>query len=110
MASVITDRVNVTVGGAPVSSAGQGIYVCSNVAGTNDVTADTTPAITSYPDNGFFSCRFVNANGGAMTVDFGPGAISLLTPAGGALVGGEVSPNVEYLLKYDGTAMRFFTF
>jgi hypothetical protein len=104
MASTILDRVATVVGSTPVSVAGYGFIQCSNVAGTDAITADTSPEITSYVTNAVYLLRPHASNAGAVTVNLnGLGAKSLKTPAGGAIAAGDLTPNIEYLIKYDGT-------
>lgn len=107
MASTITDRVNVTVGGIPINTSGMGIYQCENVAGTNTVTADTSPDIGGYITNMLFLCRPFAVNTGAVTVNFAEGgAVALLSPIGNALTAGQFDPAFEYLIRFNGTNMR----
>lgn len=109
MASTITDRVTNVVSGIAVTT-GYGIISLTNVAGTNTVTADTAPAIDGYVTNMYFSGRPANANTGPVDVNFGEGGlVNMLKPNGDELAAGEFDPNLEYLIKFNGTEMRIVT-
>lgn len=106
MVSTITDRVGNVSNGTPVNT-GPGIVQTTNVAGTDTVTADTTPVINGYRENQSFYIRPVNLNTGAVDVNFGGGGlVSLLKPNGDELGAGEFNPALEYLVKFNGTEMR----
>lgn len=105
MASVITDRVGtVASGGSDLT--GSGIIVIGSVAGTNAITGVASPAITSYETDGIYLFRPANANTGAVTVNFGGGAVDLRNPAGDALTNGQLSTSRDYLCRYTGSLMR----
>jgi len=103
MASTLTDRVNSVVSGVAVTN-GAGTIVCSNVAGTNTVTATTTPTITGYTNPSLYLLRPANANTGPVDINLGGGGlVSLLKPNGDELAAGEFDPNLEYLIRFNGT-------
>ena len=106
MVSTITDRVNGAVSGVSVA-AGAGIIVCSNVVGTNSITADTTPAISGYLNPSLYLIRPQNTNTGAVQVNLGQGGlVDLLSPSGAALVAGQFDPALEYIVRFNGVNMR----
>lgn len=109
MTSTITDRIGGVASSIPVSH-GFGIISLTNVAGTNTVTADTNPIIDGYTVNMYFSGRPAVANTGPVDVNFGSGGlVNLLKPNGDELAAGEFDPNLEYLIKFNGTEMRIIT-
>ncbi len=109
MASTITDRIGGAASGISVTH-GFGIISTENVAGTNTVTADATPTIDGYTTNMYFSVRPANANTGPVDINIGEGGlVNLLTPAGDELTEGQFDPNLEYLIKFNGTEMRIVT-
>ncbi len=111
MVSVITDRVNGAASPAPVAGGGGGIYTATNVAGTNTVTADLSPATNQgYKLNQMVFIRPVILNTGPVQVNFDEGGlVDLLSPNGSALSAGQFDPALEYLVKFNGTEFRIVT-
>lgn len=109
MASTITQRIGGAVDGIPVNTAAGGIIQATNVAGTNDITASTSPSISRYYPNQIFMIRPANINSGALTVDFGPGPLPWHLPSGADYGSGDISPNIDYMLKLDAGMTEFRT-
>lgn len=107
MASVIIDRVSGAVQSAPVNPGG--VIQAITVTGTNDIVAETYPAITAYFPRQLFLIRPANANTGPLTLDFGPGVLPWNKPSGAAHASGDVSPNLEYLVKLSEDMTEFRT-
>ena len=109
MVSTITDRVNGAVSGVSVA-AGAGIIVCSNVSGTDVITATTTPAISGYLNPSLYLLRPANMNTGPVDANLGAGGlISVLSPSGAELTAGQFDPALEYILRFNGTEFRIVT-
>ena len=109
MTSTITDRVNGAVAGVAVTT-GFGILATENVAGTNTVTADTTPTISGYVTNMYASIRPANNNTGPVDINLGEGGlVNLLKPNGDELAADEFNTALEYLIRFNGTEFRIVT-
>lgn len=107
MASVITPRIGSVPGGVSVQGSGVGIIQCSNVAGTDVITCDTFPTIESYIADRIYAIRPLNINTGPVDINMeGIGVRNWKTAAGNEFAAGEVSPNIEYLIKDNGTEFR----
>jgi hypothetical protein len=104
MTSVITPRTGAVPGSGPVSgSGGGGIFQCSNVAGTGAYTADVFPSIDEYVANRLYLIRPPFQNVGAATINIsGEGIQGWKKPDGSDFASGELSPNLEYLIKDSG--------
>lgn len=109
MVSTITPRVGGAVDGAPVNTGAGGTVQATNVAGINSITAGTAPAISRYYPNQLFLIRPANSNTGPVDLDFGPGALPWRKPSSAEHGNGDLSPSIEYLIKYDDDLSEFRT-
>lgn len=107
MPSVITDRVNGAVNGAPVRPGS--ILMTSGVAGTTAITATPFPGVSTYYPNLLVMVRLPAQNTGPTTLDLGPGALPWKTPNGAAHAAGDLSPNLDYLIKLNEAMTEFRT-
>lgn len=79
---------------------GGALSLLSTVAGTNTITATTSPAVTSYTDS-FYWFTAAGANTGAVTLNInGLGAKNVNGLGGVALQGGEIVANGKCLVAY----------
>lgn len=108
MASTITSRISGSPGaGAVQGGSGYGIIQTTDVAGTDTITCESTPEIDEYVTNQLFLIRPANNNTGAVTINVNAlGAKSWVKPNGSAYASGELSTNLDYLIKYNGTHFR----
>lgn len=112
MASTITPRTGSVLSGTSPPGAGVGIIQTTNVAGTNTITCDSTPLITSYVEHQLFLIRPLNACTGPVTVNITDedgvalGAKAWVKPNGSDFDSGDTSPNQDYLVKYTGVLFR----
>jgi hypothetical protein len=89
---------------------GYGTIQVTNIAGTNTITGDTVPEIDEYVQYQIYLLKPFAANTGPVTVNLNEiGALDLLTPSGVALSAGDLSPNIEYLIKHNGTEFRLLS-
>lgn len=103
MSSTITPRTGSVPGGVGVAGVGTGIYQCSNVAGVNALTADVAPDIDEYVANRLYLIRPAFQNTAAVTLDIsGEGIQPWVKPDGSAWLTGELSTQLEYLIKDNG--------
>lgn len=110
MASTITDRVAIAVTGGAISAGGYGTISCSNVAGTNVVTATGSPSISGYVTNMMYAVRPFALNTGPVDINIdNRGLVSVLKPNSSELDANDFNPALEYLLKFDGTNMKILT-
>lgn len=104
MVSTITPRTgtapSVDVGGG----SGTGIYQTSNVAGVDAMTCEVAPDIDGYVANRLYLVRPAYQNTGPVTLDIagGDGAQPWVKPDTSDFAAGELSPNLEYLVKDNG--------
>lgn len=110
MTSTITQRIGGAVAGVPVNTGAGGIIQATDVTGTNDYVAETSPGISQYFPNQFFTIRIGITNTGATTLDFGPGELPWRTPSGAEHAAGALSPDLEYLVKLNEAMTEFRTF
>lgn len=109
MVSTITQRIGGAVAGTPVNTGAGGAVQAINVAGTNNLTAETTPAISNYFPNQLFLIRPASVNGGPVDLDLGPGVKPWRKPSGANHAAGDLSPNIEYLIKMSADLTEFRT-
>lgn len=82
----------------------------TNVAGTNTITADSSPEISAYSAGQIVMLVPANTITGATTININSlGAKNIYTPDGDALAGGELIAGRLYPLVYDGTQFRMLT-
>lgn len=75
----------------------------TNVGGTNAITADLDPAISSYETGLFVRLKAANTNTNATTLAVNGLAAKTVKWKGQALTGGEIQQNAWVDLVYDGT-------
>lgn len=75
----------------------------TSVAGTNTVTATSSPAPAAYASGDSYVLIPANANTGATTLNLNSLGAKNLFSDGGACVGGELTANVPVIVVYDGT-------
>lgn len=109
MVSTITQRIGGAVAGTPVNTGAGGVIEAINITGTNAIVADTTPEISAYFANQLFLVRPFAANTGAVTLNLGPGALPWHKPGGADFANGDLSPNIEYLIKMASDLTEFRT-
>lgn len=80
--------------------------VASSVAGTNTITANLTPALSSYETGTLVRLVAVNANTGAATLNLNGLGAKTIQRQGTALVGGEFKAGDVLELFYDGTQFQ----
>lgn len=85
-----------------------GVTLFTNVQGINAITAEATPGISSYTDNEIYVFTAVSTNTGAVTVDAGPGAISLHKNNSEELAAGEIQANQVVMSVYNEGANTLF--
>lgn len=82
----------------------------TSVAGTNTITATSSPAYTALAAGNTFILRPAATNSGATTLNINSlGAKTVRTSAGAALSGGELVSGTDYLCWYDGTDVRILS-
>lgn len=108
MTSTITPRIPGSVTAVPIGGTGIGIIQCTGVGGTaNSVTCNTQPTISTLTDNQYFSIRLTQANTGPVVLNpQGLGNKPWRRPNGTEFESGDLSPNVEYLIKYFSNEFR----
>lgn len=109
MVSVITQRIGGAVAGTPVNTGAGGIIQVINVTGTNAIVGETSPEISAYFARQLFLIRPFAANTGAVTLNLGPGVKPWRKPGGGDFGTGDLSPNLEYLIKMADDLSEFRT-
>lgn len=73
-------------------------------AGTDTITATTSPALTAYVVGQLFNFVAAGTNTGAVTINIsGLGAKSIKQSGATALVGGDLVSGTTYQIMYDGT-------
>lgn len=73
-------------------------------AGTDTITATTSPALTAYAVGQLFNFVAAGTNTGAVTINIsGLGAKSIKQSGSTALVGGDLVSGTTYQIMYDGT-------
>lgn len=78
-----------------------------DVAGTNTITATTSPSNPSYASGQSVWLTPAATNTGPVTLNRDNlGAVPVVTAAGVALTGGELLTTTTYILQYDGTNFR----
>jgi len=80
-----------------------------NVQGINDVTADAVPPVSAYVDKAVYVLTVVNSNTGAVTLDFGGGATSVIKNNADALVAGDWPAGSIQRVTYNAFSSRFDT-
>lgn len=78
-----------------------------NVQGINDVTADAVPPVSAYVDKAVYVLTVVNSNTGAVTLDFGGGAKSVIKNNGDELVAGDWPAGSVQRVSYNAFSGRF---
>jgi hypothetical protein len=79
----------------------------SNVAGTNTITADISPAITAYAAGQLFKFIPANDNTGAVTIAISGLVAKAITKFGTtALSAGDLNAGTEHVILYDGTQFQ----
>lgn len=110
MVSTITQRIGGAVAGTPVNSAGGGTVQTDDVAGTNAITAIGVPTISAYFPRQLYMVRPFAANTGPVTLDIdGVGVLPWRKPGGGEYANGDLSPNLDYLVKMAEDLTEFRT-
>lgn len=82
---------------------GGSLTYLTGVAGTNTITASTTPAIAAYATGQVFQFIPANTNTGATTLQIGALAAQNVFAFGAACVGGELVAGVPVTVVHDGT-------
>jgi hypothetical protein len=82
---------------------GSSLTYLTGVAGTNTITASTTPAIAAYAAGQVFQFIPANTNTGATTLQIGALAAQNVFAFGAACVGGELVAGVPVTVVHDGT-------
>ncbi|HYH69137.1 MAG TPA: hypothetical protein VD866_30870 [Urbifossiella sp.] len=77
------------------------------LAGTDTYTGAYTPAVTSYTDKRVFFVVPANSNTGAVTVDLGGGAKSVVKYGATALASGDMKAKLMAILQYNATDDNF---
>ncbi len=86
----------------------RGILPLVSVAGTNTITATTSPVITSYNDLQHFSITPAINNTGAVTLNIaGIGSRPLVSASGAALTSGQFLSSTRYLVVYIASSNHF---
>lgn len=109
MTSTITQRVGGAIAGVPVNTGAGGIVQAIDVTGIDDIVADTSPGISAYYGNQLFIIRLTAPNTGPTTLDFGPGELPWRTPSGAEHGAGDLSENLDYLVKLNAAGSEFRT-
>jgi hypothetical protein len=79
----------------------------TNIAGTDTITADATPALTGYMAWQTFRFLVANTNTGAVTINIdGQGAKSITKEGATALAGGDLVAGTVVQITYDGTRFQ----
>ena len=90
----------------PAGPAGSGTFFASGIAGTNTVTASTSPAFAAYPADGILLIR-MPTNSGAVTLNLNSvGARAVTFASGGALSGGEFNGIAHVMLRITATTFE----
>ena len=84
-----------------------GITSVSNIQGTNAITGETSPAITSYTDKETYIFETVAANTGAITLDFGGGVKDAVVNNDDPIQPGQFQANQTVEVVYNATADNF---
>lgn len=80
----------------------------TNVAGTNTITADLTPALSAYEAGMVIRFKAVGANTGPVTINLNGKGAKAVQFQNAALVGGEIGSAVVHEFMYDGTQFQLF--
>ncbi len=100
----VLQRIDLDAGETPES----GVTTLSNVQGTNDVTAEATPAITEYIDKEIYTYIAVNAITGSLTLDIdGVGIRTVKKRHDQNLVAGDVEDNQIVSVAANNTDITF---
>lgn len=84
-----------------------GITTLTNVQGINAITAEASPAITSYTDGEIYVLKAANANTGAVTLDAGGGAKDVRKNGADALAANEITGDTVIIVAYNSTSDDF---
>ncbi len=80
----------------------------SSVAGTDTITAVSTPTTVSYVDGATYQIKPAATNTGAVTLNINTvGAKALVTKAGVALAAGQFDTSAIYIIRYYQTSDQF---
>lgn len=80
--------------------------LATNVAGINTITADLTPAISSYETGLAIRFKAINSTTSASTININGRGAQAIQYNNAALVGGEIQANTWVNLVYDGTQFQ----
>jgi hypothetical protein len=78
----------------------------TNVAGTNTITADLTPALNAYEAGMVVRLKAVGANTGPVTINLNGKGAKTVQFQNAALVGGEIGNTLVHQFMYDGTQFQ----
>jgi hypothetical protein len=85
----------------------QAYIALASVAGTDTITASTSPVTTAYANGQTYRFVAANTNTGAVTVNInGLGAKAITKNGATALAAGDIVANTAYSIYYDGTQFQ----